>query len=88
MHGIVVYIGQTQNIKQRFKQHRRDKVFNDHATFIVDNNMANRCEEVLMQAFKPIYNMQNNHRPLNEYDCDFLKALGFNFRETILALGA
>ena len=47
----VVYIGKSNNMKNRINQHKKDKEFNS----VKDEGLVNLYEPYLIQKYKPIY---------------------------------
>ena len=57
----IVYIGETQNIRERAKQHYLNKVFDKMVFLVLENKQgAKNYEERLIKKFKPIYNIKHN----------------------------
>lgn len=54
--GMVVYIGQTINIKTRLLEHRKNKQFDNHRVIYCSFNKLNFYEERWINKFKPKYN--------------------------------
>ena len=53
----VIYIGKSNNMKNRINQHKKDKDFNSVKCIIFkDEGLVNLYEPYLIQKYKPIYN--------------------------------
>ena len=48
----IVYIGKSNNMKNRINQHRKDKEFNS----VKDAGLVNLYEPYFIQKYKPLYN--------------------------------
>lgn len=58
----VVYVGQTNDIYTRLKEHARHKKFNRVVFLQVPKDCLNMVEEHYINAFKPIYNGSSGTR--------------------------
>ena len=65
--GILVYIGQTQNIQQRFKVHRRRQLAFAKATVVFDRKYRMRLKRRLISRLQPSRNRiyTGIYRPLD-----------------------
>lgn len=55
----VVYVGQSINIEQRIKQHKKsEKKFDDYMSIECDKNLLNETEESYILLFNPKYNIK------------------------------
>ena len=55
--GVVVYIGKSKNIKNRVREHRKDKNFNEiHSILFKNDGDIDLYEPYLINKYKPIYN--------------------------------
>ena len=55
--GVVVYIGKSKNIKNRVREHKRDKNFNEiHSILFRNDGDIDLYEPYLINKYKPMYN--------------------------------
>ena len=67
--GVVVYIGKSKNIKNRVREHRRDKNFNEiHSIIFRNDGDIDLYEPFLINKYKPKY----NNDLIREFSSDIL----------------
>jgi len=57
----IVYVGKSNNMKNRISQHKKDKEFNNVKCIVFkDEGLINLYEPYLIQKYKPKYNKEFN----------------------------